>query len=157
MSVTRLPAATASIRHSVVDGVLSALIPLLAVVAGAIHLVHNYLPMEAPRGAGGPPPAGGGPSGVMGLVGPHLTELFVLNFLAYVVLAGLFVALGRLRPRVRVAVDLLLVVLSAATLAIWNTMGRANPAGLGTWALLAEAGLIVLAVVDAIRIQRSTF
>jgi hypothetical protein len=148
--VTGLPRATA-------DVLLTALIPFLALVAGAIHLVKNYLPMTASQ-AGGAPPVGAGqpPAGLMSVVGPHLGEAFLLNFVAYVVLAGLFVSLGRVRPRLRAALDVLLIVLSVATLAAWNAMGRANPSGLGTWALLAELLLIALAVLDAVRQLRPT-
>jgi hypothetical protein len=140
-----------------VDMLLTTLIPLLGVVAGAIHLVKNYLPMSASQAAGAPPAAASQPqAGLLSLVGPHLGEAFVLNFVAYVVLAGLFVTLGRIRPRLRAVVDVLLVVLSVATLGAWNAMGRANPSGLGTWALLAELALIVLAMLDAVRQLRPT-
>ena len=86
---------------------------------------------------------------------PHLTELFVLNFVAYVALAGLFVFVARSRPRVRVTVDGLLVLLSVATLAGWNAMGRANPAGTGTLALLVELALMVVAIGDVVLIRRT--
>jgi hypothetical protein len=141
--------------------VLPVLITLLSVAAGLIHLAHNYLPMEGPpAGAGGPPPDMAGPSGggsgdLMSLLMPHLTELFVLNFVAYVALAGLFVFVARSRPRVRVTVDGLLVLLSVATLAGWNAMGRANPAGTGTLALLVELALMVVAIGDVVLIRRT--
>jgi hypothetical protein len=134
---------------------LPALTAALATVAGVIHLAHNYLPMEGPpSGSGGPPPGAGdpaaGPGGLMSLVMPHLTEVFILNFLAFVGLALVLVVWARTRPVARVTVDLLLAVLSAATLYAWNAMGRANPAGTGTLALITESALLVLAVADAI-------
>ncbi len=154
---TPLPVARVTgVPRAMGDLLLTALIPLLAVVAGAIHLVKNYLPMTVSQ-ASGTPPAGAGvaPTGLMSLIGPHLGEAFVLNFLAYVVLAGLFVTLGRVQPRLRAVLDVLLVVLSVATLAASNAMGRANPSRLGSWALLAELLLIALAALDAVRQWRT--
>jgi hypothetical protein len=155
--VSSLAVARASRPHALVDVLLTALIPLLAVVAGAIHLVHTYLPMSAASHPAGAPPAGAGQAagGLMSLVGPHLSEAFVLNFVAYVVLAALFLTVGRVRPRLRAPFDLLLIVLSVATLEVWNAMGRANPSGLGTWALVAELALIALAAVDVVRQRRA--
>ena len=132
----------------------------LAVVAGALHLAHNYLPMDGPpAGSSGPPagaaPAGGGDSdGLMSLVGPYLTEVFVLNFVAFVGLAVIFAVFARTRPTLRVLLDGLLVLLSAATLYAWNAFGRANPSGTGTMALVVEAALIVAAIVDALVVLR---
>ncbi|MBV9359658.1 MAG: hypothetical protein JO023_29460, partial [Chloroflexi bacterium] len=83
-SVTRdaTPLAVAPVTglpRGVADVLLTALIPLLAVVAGGIHLVKNYLPVTASY-AGGAPPAHTGqpPAGLMSLVGPHLGAAFVL-------------------------------------------------------------------------------
>ena len=139
--------------------VLPVLIAVLAAAAGAIHLARNYLPMGGPPGGsggpppGGPPPGAGGPpggeGGLMSLVMPHLSELFLLNFVAFVGLAVVLVLVARVRPPLRIAVDLLLVILSAATLYAWNATGRVDPAGMGTMALWVELALIVLAVIDA--------
>jgi ACR3 family arsenite efflux pump ArsB len=86
----------------------------------------------------------------MSLVMPHLAELFVLNFIAFVVLSAVLLLLARRRQQLRIAVDMLLVGMSAATLHAWNAMGQANPAGMGTLAMWAELALIVLAAIDAV-------
>src|SRR5579884_1161764 len=132
---------------------------VLAITAGAIHLAHNYLPMQAPAGASsGPPPAApaaaGGASAFMSLVMPHLSEIMVLNFVAFVGLALVLVAIAR-RPRLRVLVDVLLAGLSLATLYAWNAMGRANPDGTGSLALVVELALIAITLADAARVAAS--
>jgi hypothetical protein len=125
----------------------------LAVAAGAIHLAHNYLSMSGPSGGAGIPAAGAaaaaGPSGLMSLIMPHLSQVMLLNFAAFVGLAVLLVAIGRQRPFLRVSIDVLLAGLSVATLYAWNAMGRANLAGTGTMALIVEVALIVVALADA--------
>jgi hypothetical protein len=128
---------------------------VLAVAAGAIHLAHNYLPMQAPAsGSSGPPAdagaAMGGASGLMSLIMPHLSQVMLLNFAAFVGLAIVLVAIARLRSQLRVLVDVLLAGLSLATLYAWNAMGRANPAGTGTLALVVEFALIVIVLGDAV-------
>jgi hypothetical protein len=125
---------------------------LLAILAGAIHLAHNYLPMSAPPSGSASRPAtamAGGPSGLMSLIGPHLTEAMILNFVGFVGLAAVLVFVTRRRPTLRVLVNVLLACMSAATLYAWNAMGRANPESTGTMALIVESALIVLALGDA--------
>lgn len=73
----------------------------------------------------------------------------VLNFVGFVGLAVLLLTFARARGVLRVGVDLLLACMSAATLYAWNAMGRANPMGTGTLALVVEAMLIVVVVADA--------
>ena len=131
-----------------------ALTAVLAIAAGAIHLAHNYLPMPVPAAGGGAPPpdaagAAGGPGGLMSLVMPHLTEVMLLNCIGFVALAVLLVAIARARTSLRVIVDLLLAGLSLATLYAWDAMGRANPYGTGTLALIVELALVVVALADA--------
>jgi len=131
----------------------AALIPVFAVPAAAIHLAHNYLPMGMPADAGGAPPAGaaspGAAGGLMSLVMPHLSQIMLLNFAAFVGLAVAFVIAVRSARRLRVPVDVLLVLMSGATLYAWNAMGQSNPYGTGTMALIVEVGLIMLAAADA--------
>ena len=157
--------------------VLPTLIVLLAFAAGAVHLIHNLLPMIAPllmdasgpggapvpNGgpmAGGPPmaggapggaPGGGPPGGLIGLIMPYMNELFLLNFVAYAVLGIAFVIVRR-RAFQRATVDAALILLSLVTLFLWATMGSPDPLGTGTAALVAEVGVIVLAVLDVILI-----
>jgi hypothetical protein len=144
--------------NRLVDALLPIVIVALAVVAGALHLAHNYLPMDGPPAGSGGPPAGaappGGSDGLMSLVGPYLTEVFVLNFIAFVGLAVIFALFARTRPSLRVLVDLFLVVLSAATLYAWNAFGRANPSGTGTIALVVELALMVAVIADALLVLR---
>jgi hypothetical protein len=85
----------------------------------------------------------------MSLVMPHLSEVMVLNFVAFAGLAVLLVAIGRHRTQMRAVTDVVLAGLSVATLYAWNAMGRANPAGTGTMALVVEVALIVFALGDA--------
>jgi hypothetical protein len=134
---------------------------VLAIAAGFIHLAHNYLPMQGPpSGGAGAPPANAGPSagmsGLMSIVMPHLSQVMVLNFVAFLGLAVVLIAVARLRSQLRVVIDVLLAGLSLATLYAWNAMGRANPAGMGTMALLVEFALIVLALGDALFIAVSS-
>jgi hypothetical protein len=85
----------------------------------------------------------------MGLAMSHLQEVMILNFVAFVGLAVLFVVGSRLSCRRRVWVDALLVLVSSATLYAWNAMGRSNPYGTGTLALVVEVALIVFSIVHA--------
>jgi hypothetical protein len=129
----------------------------LAVAAGGIHLAHNYLPMQAPAasgagaaaGAGVPPSMAGGASDLMSLLMPHLSEVMLLNFAGFVGLGLLLVTVARLRAQLRVVVDVLLAIFSVATLYAWSAMGRANPYGTGTLALVVEVALVVIALGDA--------
>ena len=84
---------------------------------------------------------------------PYMNELFILNFVAYVVLGIAFLMVRR-RPSPRRIVDALLILLSLATLSLWAAMGRPDPLGTGTMALVAEIAVIVLAVIDAIVVGR---
>jgi len=127
---------------------------VLAVAAGAIHLAHNYLPMEGPPAGNAAPPAGagaqmGGPSGLMSQVMPHLSQVMLLNFVGFIGLAVVLIVVARLRPVLRVAVDMMLAGLSLATLYAWSAMGRSNPYGTGTLALVVELALVVIALFDA--------
>jgi hypothetical protein len=169
------------VPNRLVTQVMPTAIVLFAIAAGAVHLIHNLLPMVAPllmdasgpggapvpNGgplAGGPPMAGGAPGGapagglpggtpggLIGLIMPYMNELFLLNFLAYAVLAIAFVIVLR-RAFQRMTVDGALILLSLVTLSLWATMGSPDPLGTGTAALVAEVGVIVLAVLDIILI-----
>jgi hypothetical protein len=85
----------------------------------------------------------------MSLIMPHLSQVMLLNFVAFVGLAVLLVVIARQRPLLRVAINVLLAGLSLATLYAWNAMGRANPAGTGSMALVVELALIVVTLADA--------
>jgi hypothetical protein len=90
----------------------------------------------------------------MSLVGPYLSEVFVLNFIAFVGLGVMYAVFARTRPNWRILADGLLVLLSAATLYAWNAFGRANPSGTGTMALIVELALIGIAILDAALVMR---
>jgi hypothetical protein len=139
-----------TLKRTVVPGFAA----MLAIAAGAIHLAHNYLPMQAPSAASTAPPpattaAGGGLSGLMSVVMPHLSQVMVLNFVGFVGLAIVLVTVARMRAQLRVVVDVALACLSLATLYAWTAMGRANPANTGIMALVVELALIVVALGDA--------
>ena len=143
-------------KASGVGLVMPAIAAVLAVAAGAIHLAHNYLPMQAPSSGGAEPPhiapaagGAGGASGLMSLVGPHLSEVMLLNFVGFVGLALVLVLVARTRPALRLLVDGLLALMSVATLYAWNAMGRSNPYGTGTLALVVELALMMVALADA--------
>lgn len=61
----------------------------------------------------------------------------------------MLIVVARLRPVLRVAVDMMLAGLSLATLYAWSAMGRSNPYGTGTLALVVELALVVIALLDA--------
>ena len=134
--------------------VLPALSAILAVAAGAIHLAHNYLPMQGPTSTtstafAAPAAAMSEAAGWTSLIMPHLSQVMVLNFAAFVGLAAVLLVIARLRSSLRVLVDVMLAALSVATLYAWNAVGRANPLGTGTLALVVELALIVIALADA--------
>ena len=129
-----------------------ALTATLAITAGVIHLLHNYLPMQAPAsgaGAAAAPPVANGVSGLMSIVMPHLSEIMVFNFVGFVGLAALLLTVARPRAQLRVLVNVLLAAFSVATLYAWNAIGRPNPYGTGTLALVVELALLVITLADA--------
>lgn len=142
---------------------LLAAVVVLALVTGVLHLSLEFVLFHglaaalpggsagAPPGppAGAPPPPGG-PSFPFGL---QLPQLFLGNFLVYLVLAILVVAVSRVRAEVRALIDVLIVVMTVLTLAGWNSIGRPDPNNLGTVALVVEAALIVCAIVHALTLR----
>lgn len=144
--------------------VLSGLIALLALAIGILHFALDFVLFggrfvagRPPAGAPPRPPSGNpppGPPGLGRLIGPHLPELFVANLVVFVILAIVFVAVSRARPPVRLIVDGLLILATAATLVGWNGIGRPNPRGLGRWAITLEFALIAAALVHAAIVSR---
>jgi hypothetical protein len=134
--------------------VLAALIALLSVAVGVLHVALVWVLFRG-NFAG---PQGGPPPGAPRLpVWPGilpLPQLFLANFIVYLVLAIAFLAATRARPAIRLAVDLLLLLTTVATLVGWNNIRRPNPRGLGTWAVAMEAALVVLLVVHGLMIRR---
>jgi hypothetical protein len=147
---------TRSSGSALLGTVVPAASSLLAIAAGAVHLARALIPMGPPPSASGPsgfapgmPPGGAGaPSGLIGLVMPHLNQVFILNFVAFVALAVVLFVIARGRPLLRVIVDVLLGSLSAVTLYAWNEMGRINPGGAGTMAMVLELALMLVVIAD---------
>jgi Na+-translocating ferredoxin:NAD+ oxidoreductase RnfA subunit len=80
---------------------------------------------------------------------------FVLNFLAYVLLAGAFLVVRRRSLNARRVVDALLALLTLATLVAWLLNGRfPNPSGLGYTSKLIEIVLIVAVALHAASLGR---
>ena len=85
---------------------LSALVALLALAVGALHFAldfvlfrGNFFGLPAPP-AGAPrpsPPPGPPPGFIATLIGPRLPQLFLANFILYVLLAIAFLAVSRAR------------------------------------------------------------
>ncbi len=140
---------------------LSAVVAALALAAGTLHLVLRAVlfggppPSARPRGSSaappGPPPGGAIPR-LPGGIG--LEQAFVLNFIAYLVLVALFLVTLRARPIVRAIVDLLVIAVTLATLAGWNSFHQPNPRGLGTVALILELALIAAALAHLLTLWR---
>ncbi|HLQ31842.1 MAG TPA: hypothetical protein VK457_04080 [Chloroflexota bacterium] len=143
--------------------VVSALVSLLALGVGSLHFALDFVlfrgnffgfpppPPGAPRPA---PPPGPPPSAIAQLIGSRLPQLFLANLIVYLVLAILFVAVSRARLAVRVVVDVLIALVTIATLVGWNGIGRPNPMGLGTWAVSMEIALIVFALLHLVSLYR---
>jgi hypothetical protein len=155
MNTQGLPEEGASATRWWLPGGISA----LALAAGVIHLLLVYVLFGSapPPAAGAPAPSGPPPGASPNPLFMYLPYLFVLNFLGFSLLTGLFLLVRRASLGVRLAVDALLGLMTVATLWGWNSMGRPNPHGLGTVALVVEVALLValLAHVFALRRQRA--
>lgn len=133
---------------------LSALIVLLALAIGVLHFALIYVLFRGRifGSFGGPPPGAPGLPFWPGVL--PLPQLFLLNLIAFVVLAALFVVAMRGRLPLRYVADLLIVLATLATLAGWNNIRRPNPQGLGTWAVSMEIALIALAIIHAASLRQ---
>lgn len=144
--------------------VLPVIISLLAVADGLIHLRLNFIFFNGklwgnpsfgpPPGAAGPGPAAGSgppagfkpPQALPGVSLPN-NELFTLNFLGFILLAVLlWVVLLRLGALAWV-VDVVLLLVTAATFIAWFRVGKPNPDGLGYLAKGIEIALIIALIV----------
>ncbi|MHB8618732.1 MAG: hypothetical protein ACYDAG_04035 [Chloroflexota bacterium] len=137
---------------------LSGLVALLALAVGGLHLALNFVVFHGHifSSPGGParPRRPGGPAGPGIPGGLSLPQLFLANFIVYVVLAIVFVAVSRGNRLVRAGVDVLLILVTVATLVGWNRFRRPNPHGLGMSAVILEIALIVLEVIHALTLGR---
>ncbi len=134
--------------------ILPAIIAVLALADGLVHFSLDFVLFRGNffgPGRSGPPPGrpapppGGGP--------PHLplplNEMFLLNFIGYVVLALLFWFAPRWLGERRWLMNLVMIVYVAATFVGWWEFGRPNPMGLGYLSKGIEVLLVVALVAHA--------
>src|SRR5262249_38524508 len=153
--------------QSASGGVLPIAISILALADGLVHLSLDVILFRgrffgSPFGAGsptgtrppGPPPRGPG----VPLFEPPLplNELFLLNFVGYVILVLLFWIAPRWLGRSRWLLDAALMVYVVVVFLAWWSFGRPNPMGLGYLSKSIEILLfIALAVHARIVLERS--
>ncbi len=137
--------------------ILRASIAILALADGVLHLLLRFILFRGPPG----PPPGAAPGGSGPSPGPRpspfvlpLPDLFLLNFIGYVVLVLVFWFGRRWLGRMRWAVDGVLIVYAAATLAAWLVVGGPNPMGLGYTSKGIEIVLIIALIVHIWNILR---
>jgi hypothetical protein len=144
---------------------LGVVITVLALANGALHLLLDFVlfggklissgpppgpPPEPPPGAPGPPP---GPPPNPLLV-QHLNELFLLNFIGYLILVAAFWLGPRWLGRRRWWVDVVMIVYTAVSIAAWLDIGRPNPMGLGILSKGMEIVLIIALLVHIWTVPR---
>lgn len=145
---------------------LPLIITVLALADGLLHFRLDYIlfrgrlwgepsfggppPGAPPRGTGAPggsaPPRGGGPPSPLPLISLPLNELFLLNFIGFIVLAVIFWIVLRTRPAWIWVVDIVLILYTLASIIGWVRIGMPNPQGLGYLAKGLEIALIVALV-----------
>ena len=145
--------------------VLPILISVLTLADGILHFSLDFIlfrgnffgfrPPSAPPPGGnvpvrpGPPPGGGGNPLIL-----PLNELFLLNFVAAIVLVFLY---WFVRPRLgerRWVLDILLILYALAAIVGWFIVGRPNPMNLGYLAKGIEVVLIIAVLTDLWRTFR---
>jgi hypothetical protein len=138
------PPGGAAAGRATVAGASSASAPVASGTAAGAAPVGTSA--AGPGGAGAPP---GPPSMPFPL---PLNELFLLNFLGFVVLV-LWFWFGPRRwawlARRRWLIDLVLLLYTAASVVGWFAVGRPNPMGLGYLSKALELALILALVVHA--------
>ena len=138
---------------------LAALITLLALADGILHLSLDYILFRGnvfgqfgpPPGA--PPPVPGGGGGGPPPLPLPLNQLFALNLVGYLVLIAL---LWLVAPRLgtwRWVVDVLFIIYIGLVVAGWLRLGAPNPMGLG---YLARGIETILLVAVLLRLARKT-
>jgi hypothetical protein len=136
-------------------GFLPAAITVLALADGVLHLSLDFIlfrgppPGARPAGSAPPPrPPGAGPLVRMPL---PLNELFIINFVGWVLLALLFWFGPSLLGVKRRVVDVLMMLWALGTILGWLDVGRPNPMNLGLLAKGIEVVLIVALILHATR------
>ncbi len=132
----------------ITNWVFPVVIAILALVDGAIHLSLDFLVFHGNFfGAGSrPTPPPGAPGAHAGPLVPlplPLNELFLLNFIGYVVLAALILTAPRWLGSWQWLMDVVLFLYVAAVFLGWLDMGRPNPFGLA----YASKGIEIVLVV----------
>jgi len=129
---------------------LPALIGLLALADGVLHLSLDFVlfrgnlfgQLGPPPGA---PPPGANPPPALPL---PLNQLFVANFVVFLLLALAAWFGGRLLGDRRWLVNVAILIVVAITLAGWFQLRRPNPMGLGMLARGIEVVLVVAVLLD---------
>lgn len=145
-------------QASLTRWILPAVIGVLALADGFLHLALDFVlfhgnlvgPLRPP---GAPPGGPGAPSGApSGHAPPHLplplNQLFLLNFIGFVVLVLVYWFGRGLLGRWRWLMDVVLIVYTAASIAGWIYFGEPNPNQLGYLSKAIEILLIVLLLTD---------
>jgi hypothetical protein len=153
-------------RTRVADWIFPAIISILALADGILHfrLIYKLFrgrlwgspsfgpppgaPARVPGGAGpgGRPPGGFRMPQAIPFVSLPLNELFLLNFIGFVVLVlALWVVFLRFNSWLWV-VDIVMIVYTAIAIIGWFRVGKPNPQGLGHLSKGLEIALIVVLV-----------
>ena len=132
--------------------ILRAAIAILALADGVLHLMLDFVlfrgnlwgplqfgpPPEAPGGASGPPPGPQPPQLPL-----QLNQLFLLNFVGFIVLVLLFWFGHRWLGRWHRLVDVALILYTATVFVGWVAFGMPNPMGLGYISKAIEIVLVI--------------
>src|SRR5581483_8642448 len=119
------------------DRILLLAIAVLAVADGVLHLTLDIVLFRGRFFAN------------------QLSIMFLLNFIAYVVLAAALVFGGRLLGSRVWLVNLLLALVAAASIVMWTQRGGPNPMGLGYLSKALEVLLLVAVAAHWWMTQRS--
>jgi hypothetical protein len=121
---------------------LRILIVVLAVADGVLHLALNFVLFQGNLF---------GPLPFRSQLPLPFNQLFTLNFIGYLVLAGAFWSATRILRRRAWIVDAVLVIYSLLSIVGWLQVGRPNPMGLGLLSKALEVVLIAVVVFHAWR------
>jgi hypothetical protein len=145
--------------------IFTAFIPVLALADGVLHLTLDYVLFHGlligsafpsgPRPGGITPPPGSRPGPPLPMPLP-LNEMFLLNFVGYVVLAIVFLVSPRWLGKWRWLVNVAMIGYAATAFLAWLDYGRPNPQGLGYLSKGIEIVLIMALGVHIWVVLRKT-